>query len=160
MEQENESISAKSLLDYETFSSSYNIKKKQITQARNWFPLYSSKELAEIAAALITDGHIDWNDYDGNPRTKKVVLYSNYKNECQWFLDQIKRVFHVKGQIIRYRSKTGFSKSDSYKAIAYCAPLARVLIKIGVPCGDKTQKPYLVPDWIMNANREINRVAR
>lgn len=148
----------KSLLTYEEFVNSYNIKSKQRELVKGWFPITPSAELAEIAAALMTDGHIDWNDYDESlPRPKKLVLYSNYKNECEWFLDKIHNLFSLQGKIIKYQSKTGFSKSESFKAIIYNAPLARILIAIGVPCGDKTKKGYLVPDWIMNGSNEIKK---
>ena len=146
------------ILTYEKFICSYNIKEKQRQIAKNWFPLYPSVELAEIAAALMTDGHIDWNDYDDSlPRPKKLLLYSGYRYECEWFSAKVRELFGVSGKVIRYRPTTGFSKKDSYKAIVYCAPLARVLISLGIPCGDKTQKNYLVPVWIMNGNKEMKR---
>ncbi len=47
------------LVTYEKFVNSYNIKNHQRELVKNWFPLYPSKELAEIVAALMTDGHID-----------------------------------------------------------------------------------------------------
>lgn len=141
------------ILTYEKFIRSYNIKEKQKQLVKQWFPLYPSAELAEIAAALMTDGHIDWRD--GRP--SKLILYSDYRNECKWFLDKIYELFQVRGKIVRYSSMTGFSKSHSYKSIVYCAPLARVLISIGIPYGDKTQREYNVPDWIMNAGNEIKQ---
>ncbi|MFH1221588.1 MAG: hypothetical protein V1492_00720, partial [Candidatus Micrarchaeota archaeon] len=147
----------KPILTYQEFIRSYNIKEKQKQAVERWFPIRPSPELAEITAALMTDGHIDWNDYDTNPRPKKLVLYSNYKNECEWFSAKVYRLFGVEGKVIRYRASTGFSKKDSYKAIVYCAPLARILILAGVPCGDKTQKSYKVPSWIMSGSQEIKQ---
>lgn len=149
--------SSKIILTFDKFIFSYNIKSKQLEQSAQWFPIRSSKELAEIAAALMTDGHIDWNNYDGCPRPKKIVLYSNYRSECQWFLDTVYKQFGVNGKIVKYISTTGFSKSTSYKAIVYNAPLARILISIGIPCGDKTQKSYLIPGWVIEGNIEVKK---
>jgi hypothetical protein len=146
-----------SILSFEKFLSEYKTKGKYSEFAKKWFPLYPSKELAGLAAALMTDGHIDWNDYDGTPRPKKLLLYSNHKNECQWFLDLVWQLFQVRGKIVRYKPTSGFSSNYSYKAIVYCAQLARLLIQIGVPCGDKTLKSYLVPPWIVHGNRDIKR---
>lgn len=149
---------AKYLLNYRDFVKSYNIRKNQLERVRHWFPIRPSSELAEIVAAILTDGHIDWNDYEkGISRPKKLVLYSNYKNECTWFIELVYFLFNEKGKIIKYTPTTGFSKNESYKAVVYCAPLARLLIKLGVPCGDKTLRNYLVPDWIMNGTRNIKR---
>lgn len=120
-------------------------------------PIYPSEELAMLTAALITDGHIDWNDYDGTPRPKKFILYSNNPDECQWFLDLVWRLFKVNGNVVEYRSRCGFSRKDSYKAVVHCAQLARLLIGIGIPCGDKTMRPYLVPSWIRQGDQGIQK---
>lgn len=128
-----------------------------MSQVKNWFPLYPSKELAALFAAIITDGHLDWNAYDFSPRPKKIILYSNYEFECNWFLDLVYRLFNVKGKLVRYRPKQGFSTSESCKAIVYNAPLARILIAIGTPPGDKTLSTYSVPNWIMDGDSKIKR---
>lgn len=142
-------------MSFEEFTSTYKQKKKCMESARRLFPLRPSKELAQLAAALMTDGHIDWRESDDNPRPTKLILYSNYKNECRWFLDLVYRLFSVKGRIVQYTSPSGFSEKPSFKAMIYSAQLARIFIKLGVPCGDKTNKAYLVPHWIINGNREI-----
>lgn len=147
----------KPILTFEEFSNSYKQRSCYTNYAKKWFPLYPSKELAQLVAALITDGHIDWNTYDGAPRPKKILLYSNKKSECQWFLDLVFDLFGERGKLIGYHSSTGFSKTSSFKAIVYCAQIARLLIAIGVPCGDKTKSKYLVPNWIMVGEKEIKK---
>ena len=147
-----------SILAFEDLTSEYKlIREHSLDKAKTWFPLYPTKELAQIAAALMTDGHIDWNTYDENPRPKKLVLYSNKKEECEWFLKQVMDLFHESGQVVQYKSNTGYSRVQSYKAVVYCAQLARLLIKIGIPCGDKTKKAYLIPHWIMNGDLEMKK---
>ena len=49
-----------------------NIKSKSKELAKKILPLYPSPELAEIVAALLTDGHIDWHTSDGHPRPRKA----------------------------------------------------------------------------------------
>ncbi|MFH2105660.1 MAG: hypothetical protein ABII22_00220 [Candidatus Micrarchaeota archaeon] len=142
-------------MTYQDFIEFHKIRDKHKEMVSSWFPVYPSEDIAQIFAALLTDGHIDWNDYDGNPMTKKIILYSNYKNECQWFLEKIYDLFHINGKVVKYRSTSGFSRKESFKAIVYCAPLARLLISLGVPCGDKTTKNYLVPEWIILGTKEI-----
>jgi len=147
----------KPIMHFDDLYRCYKRPKNSIFDFKHWFPLYPSENLARIVAALMTDGHIDWNDYDGQPRPKKLILYSNHVSECHWFLNLIKDVFEVGGKTVRYKASTGFSKNFSFKAIVYCAQLARVLIWIGTPCGDKTRKQYCIPDWIMNGSRPIKK---
>jgi hypothetical protein len=147
----------KPIMVYDELLSDYKQKKKSLESARKWFPIYSSKEFAEIVAAIMTDGHIDFQLRQNRPKTCKVILYSNEKKECQWFLDLLDQLFQVKGKIIEYHASSGFSKNKSFKGIVNCSPLARLLYKIGVPRGDKTKSSYTIPDWIMNASREIKK---
>ncbi|MCI0503885.1 hypothetical protein L0Y65_04190 [Candidatus Micrarchaeota archaeon] len=119
------------------------------------FPIRPSTTLAGLTAALLSDGHIDWNTCDSHPRPKKLVLYSNNPMECTWFLNGIFDLFRIRGKIVKYRPTTGFSNRESFKAIIYSAELARVFILLGLPAGDKTRQSYLVPSWIMNGSPEI-----
>jgi len=89
------------ILEYSGLLSEYNHKMKSYELARKWFPIYPSKELAELVAALMTDGHLDGRS--------KLILYSNNQKECQWFLDLISTLFLVKGKLIVYKSDSGFS---------------------------------------------------
>jgi hypothetical protein len=145
------------ILRFEQLLAVYKVKKPSLEDVRKWFPLCSSPKLASLVAALISDGHIDCNTYDGNPRPKKLILYSNNPKECRWFLDTVFDLFQVHGSLVKYRPKTGFSIKDSYKAVIYCAELARVFILLGVPAGDKTQCPFIVPGWITNSSPDTKK---
>lgn len=135
-----------------------NIVSKSKRLAKNILPLYPSSKLVEIVATLLTDGHIDWYTSDGNPRTRKILLYSDYKKECQWFLNKCKDVFGIGGDIQKYRSTTGYSQKSSYKAIISNATLARILILAGAPAGDKTKTKYTLPNWIMKSDKKIKSI--
>jgi len=131
------------------------ITKKSQEFAKRILPLYASPELAAIAAALMTDGHIDWYTSDGRPRTRKIVLYSSNRAECEWFLNLVRKIFGTEGRIQAYFPKAGYFKKQPYKAVVHNATVARILILAGVPAGNKTEKEFLVPQWIMNGSKEI-----
>jgi len=132
-----------------------NVKSESKELAKKILPLYSSPKLVEIVGALLTDGHIDWYTSDSRPRTRKILLYSNNKEECQWFLKNCEDLFRIGGEVQKYKPSTGYSKLSSYKAVVWNATLARILILAGVPAGDKTKIRYEVPRWIMMSNNEI-----
>ena len=121
-----------------------NIKPKSKESAKKILPLYPSPKLAEITAALLTDGHIDWYTSDGHPRPRKILLYSDNKSECKWLVETCKELFRIDGRVQKYTSETGYSKESSYKAIINNATLARILILTGVPAGNKTKVPISI----------------
>lgn len=145
------------ILEFKDFLSKNAIQSYEFEAAKTWFPVVASKELAAMAAALMSDGHIAFQLRNGKPKMCKIVLYSNDKSECSWFLKLIDSLFKVKGRIIRYRSTTGFSKTYSYKAVVHCSSLAKLLVAIGIPCGDKTRTAYEIPRWVMRGAYEIKQ---
>lgn len=146
----------KPIVRFEQFIKKFpNIKLKSKELAKKILPLYPSIKLAEIIAALLTDGHIDWYTSDNHPRCRKILLYSDNKNECEWFLNIFKELFRIKGDVKKYTSKTSYSQEESYKAEIFNATLARILILAGVPAGDKTKMEYKMPNWIMVSDKKI-----
>lgn len=131
-----------------------NTKLKGKKLAKRILPLYPSPKLAEIIAAVLTDGHIDWYTHDNYPRARKILLYSDDKEECKWFLRTCQSLFEISGDIQKYNSKTGYSRGNSYKAVIHNATLAKILILTGVPAGNKTKTGYEVPKWIMEGDNE------
>jgi len=145
------------LLSFEDFSISCNSKRKYLDAVRRWFPLYPSKELSQIAATLMTDGHIDFYLRDGRPKISKIILYSNDPAECGWFLALVFQEFGIRGKLIQYVPSKGYSQKPSYKAVVSSSMLARLFVRIGVPCGDKTLASFDVPPWIAQGDTEIKR---
>ncbi|MCX6798906.1 MAG: hypothetical protein NTW59_02290 [Candidatus Diapherotrites archaeon] len=133
------------------------IKNKSKELAKKILPLCASSELAAIIAALMSDGHIEWYTHDGRPRTRKIILYSSNKIECDWFLFLIKLVFGVTGKVQAYTPNHSNWRKQPYKAIVHSAVVARILILAGAPAGNKTEKEFLAPNWIMNGCREIKK---
>ncbi|MDD5340396.1 MAG: LAGLIDADG family homing endonuclease [Candidatus ainarchaeum sp.] len=143
------------ILRVHEFLSKNEIQPYEINTARSWFPLFASKELAAIAAALMSDGHLAFQLRNGKPKMCKIVLYSDDRLECAWFLRLIYARFGVMGRTVRYKPATGFSDAYSYKAVIHSAPLAKLLASIGIPYGDKTKTAYLVPGWVVNGTHKI-----
>jgi hypothetical protein len=148
----------KSILTYGNFVRQFpDVTPKSKEIAKKLLPLYPSPELAQIVAALMTDGHIDWYTSDGSPRTRKIILYSSNKDECDWFLNIVDKLFGIKGNLQEYIPKYGNFKLQPYKAVIHCAALARILILVGVPAGNKTKVKIKISNWIMNGNRKIKK---
>jgi hypothetical protein len=146
----------KPIVTYNTLVEQFpSMKQSSKNIARKILPLHPSSELAQIAAALMADGHIDWYTSDGRPRTRKAILYSSKKEECEWFLGACNKLFGVSGRLIAYTPNHGFWKRQPYKAVINNAAVAMILVASGVPAGSKTNTPYLVPDWIMGGNMGI-----
>lgn len=125
--------------------------------AKKILPLHASPDLAALVAALMTDGHVDWYTSDGSPRSRKIILYSSNKAECEWFLSLVRKVFGAKGEMERYAPKAGYFKKQPYKAVVWNAVVARILILAGAPAGNKTEKKFLVPEWVLEGDTEIKR---
>ncbi len=125
--------------------------------AQKILPLYSSPELAALVAALMTDGHVDWYTRDGRPRARKIILYSSEKEECEWFLRIVRSLFGTEGHVQPYRPNCSYFKKQPYKAVVWNAAVARILILAGAPAGNKTEKEFLVPNWIMNGGDAVKR---
>lgn len=148
----------KSIVTLKQFSRKFpNARNKSKETAKEFLPLQPSQNLAAIVAALMTDGHIDWYTKDNRPRTRKIILYSSNKGECEWFLNLIKKLFGAEGKLQAYIPKSGYFKKQPYKATVHNATIAKALILAGVPAGNKAEKEFLIPEWITNGNKEIKR---
>lgn len=148
----------KPIVTYEGFIDKFpNVTNKSKQLAEELLPLYAFPELAGLVAALMTDGHVDWYANNGNPRTKRITLYSSRREECAWFLCLVKKIFRVSGKIEAYTPNHDNWIKQPYKANVFNAVIARILILAGAPAGNKTEKEFLIPEWIMNGNPEIKR---
>jgi len=144
------------IVTFEQFVKSFpRITNKSKVLAKRILPLHASPELAALVAALMTDGHVEWYTSDGNSRAKKIILYLSNKAECEWFFSLVLKVFGTEGQIQAYKPKSGYFKKQPYKAFVSSATITQILILAGSPIGNKTEKEFLIPNWIMDSNSEI-----
>jgi len=125
--------------------------------AKKVLPLHASPELAALVAALMTDGHVEWAKADGRSRAKRIMLYSSEKVECEWFLKIVKGLFGVDGRIDAYTPNHNNCTKQPYRAFVCKAIVTMILILAGAPAGNKTEKEFLVPNWIMGGSKEIKK---
>lgn len=122
---------------------------------RRFLPMKPSKNLAEIAAALMTDGHIELHK---GTRPKKIVFYSDNRNGLEWFSRIIKKVFLEQGKIVEYVPIYGVdTETTRLKYVLNNAAVARFLIMIGVPGSDKTKQIFDVPNWVKDGSIHMKR---
>lgn len=117
-----------------------------------WFPVLPSIKLAEIAADLMTDGHIETRIVQKHLHYDYTSFFSKNNLELERFNKNVYDLFNVKGEI----KKWGIRKNGSSTGcIIYNAALSRVLRLCGVPTGSKVNSPYLIPTWIMTSGKDI-----
>jgi hypothetical protein len=122
------------------------------SRLEQFLPLNSSRLLAEIVAAIITDGHLEL--YKGS-RPKKIVFYSDNMSSLKWFEESMEKIFRTKPKLVEYVPKYGMKNKKRYKVVINDASVARVLLMIGAPGGNKTKSDFNVPNWIMNGSDKI-----
>lgn len=117
------------------------------------FPFKASSFLAEVAAALLTDGHLELCK---GTRPKKVIFYSDDFENIKWFNMTFKKIFGIEGKTVEYIPFSGFDQSSSsYKVVVNNAHISRLLYMIGIPGGDKTKKEFDIPLWIKTGTSEV-----
>lgn len=112
-----------------------------------WKKSIGTSELARIIADINGDGHLQLKGWRG-----LVSFYSKDKKEIDRVITQFQRLFNVKGKIY-----IDNRQNKIYKLFFISKPLAHFLNGLGVVKGNKTNYPFLVPEWIFNGNKEIKR---
>lgn len=115
-------------------------------------PIRPTVELAEIAADLLTDGHIAVRRCYNSNKYAYVGFFSDDYPELERFNLRIKKLFGKEGSIKEWGYRTN---GRSRGCIVIDARLARLLECCGIPAGDKITKGYTVPQWIFEGNRPV-----
>jgi len=110
-----------------------------------WKKSIGTPLLARICADISSDGHLQIQDWRG-----LVSFYSKDLHAINNINKKFKHLFGIGGRI--YTKK---SKNVRYGIFFISKPLAIFLNEIGVPKGNKTNKPFFVSDWIINGNNKI-----
>ncbi len=130
------------ILIYSDFLKTYKTRGYRINHLeryKNLFPIVSSPQLAGIVADLMGDGHLQ-----GNPIWRGDYTSKSLK-ELKRFGHEIHSLFHTSCKIRKCNSNT---YGLTYNTGINCAPIARILMLIGVPIGQKVLKSFRIPDWI------------
>ncbi len=145
------------LITIEDLQKSYTSSKyaqETATYFKRTLPLFPSADLAEIAADLMTDGHIAVRNYYNSKKYSYVGFFSDDVLDLKRFNSKIKKLFNIKGTIKEW----GFRQNGRSKGcIIVDARLARLLKLCQIPAGDKVTQKYKIPDWVSGGSREIKR---
>lgn len=139
------------ILRYKDFLNTYKTRGhriKHLEEYKKLFPIKSSPSLAGIVADLICDGHLQ-----GDPKWR-IDFTSKDTEELKRFENEITKIFGVSGKI---RECLTNAYAKSYNMGINCSPLARILLLMGVPPGQKVLQNFDIPEWIVN-DKECFRV--
>ncbi len=136
------------IVSKEKFLNSYKIKgygNRAIKQI-DWLPINASKELAELAGYILSDGSIE-HSYDGRYGPRGIDFITPDKVIQQRIIYILHKNFKAKPKSHYFRDTPGLRIRN--------ANLARVLWLCGVPMGDKAIQKYDIPIWIKNGTKDI-----
>ena len=101
--------------------------------------------LAKIVADVTGDGHLQLKNWRG-----LVSFYSNDHNKIEDIIERFRTLFGVIGRVYMKHGK-----NLQYRVFFISKPVARYLMSMGVPEGNKTDQSFLIPSWIMKGDRKV-----
>src|SRR3989344_5855788 len=107
--------------------------------------------LAEVVAAVITDGHIQIRDSGKKLKYGYVGFFSEDKKQLLWFQRKAKKLSDIKPQIRKWGQR---KNGRSLGCIIYSPHFAKLLIGHGVPYGNKVSRQFSFPRWIKKADNK------
>ena len=109
-------------------------------------------ELAEIVAIITGDGHLQIKQWK-----HLVSFYSKDLKEISRVNDLFKKVFDIEGHIYKDSSHSKKTRGSTlrYKLFFISKSVTLLLNELGVSKGNKTNTPFQVPKWILNAPDKI-----
>ncbi len=139
---------------------------KKILREKSLLPLYLDNEkigvIARIAGYAFGDAHIQvYFDKKKNGRKVKKIrtIFYGEKTGLEelrkdiMFLGFKPSKIRTRKRIVKEKNSVGEENSFSVNSTAF----STLLVKLGVPAGDKTKKEYSVPEWIKKAPLWIKR---
>ena len=142
------------ILRYRDFLETYKTRGYRLNHLekyRGLFPIKSSPVLAGLFGDLISDGHLQ-----GDP-IWRMDFTSKNMDDLDSFNERIKELFGVNSKI---RKCTSNKYSESFNLGINCAPVARIFLKLGVPCGQKVMKGFELPSWIKSDKKCFREFCR
>jgi hypothetical protein len=107
--------------------------------------------LATFVADITGDGHLQFDEHRGNIQFTSKNLFSieDFQRLCE-------KLFHVKPKVMKIKND-GKAFTLRYRTYFSSFKIAQELVEIGVPFGNKTNKIFSVPDWVLNGDSEIKK---
>ncbi len=106
--------------------------------------------LARIVADITGDGHLQIQEW-----RHLVSFYSKNMEEIDAVKKRFYDLFGVEGRIYTDNRRTNGKETLRYKLFFISKPVALFLRDVGMPVGNKTNIPFVVPGWIINGKPEI-----
>jgi len=108
--------------------------------------------IAEIVAAIITDGHIQARKVKNGLKYGYVGFFSDDKNQLIRFQKNVKKLIKIKPKIRKWGQR---KNGRSTGCIISSSEFSKVLVDYGAPFGSKVSREFYFPKWIKNANSKI-----
>ncbi len=102
---------------------------------------YHNEKVARIVGEILSDGHIQLDN------RYLISFYAKDKSVMDNFISRFQKIFGIKEYLYKDRGR--------YKVYFKSKKIASVLINLGVPFGNKTNSPFLVPKWIFNGCKQV-----
>jgi len=111
------------------YAAGYTINKKQIPRIPDL-----SIELCYFAGIVSTDGHL----YCSNGKSRKVLIYTSYPDECKMVARLIDEIFQYRASVKVRRM--GWNKRNNYEIYISSKPIVEFLNKkFNIPLGPKSK---------------------
>ena len=103
------------------------------------------EKLAYISGYIMTDGHLQLKGWRA-----LISFYSKNIDDIKLIQDLFLELFKIKGRV--YPDKR---KKSMFRLFFISKELARFFNSIGVPKGNKTNTPFLIPEWIFKGEDNL-----
>jgi hypothetical protein len=112
--------------------------------------LLNKLELAKLAAYVTGDGHLQIKNW-----RYLTSFFSKDLAEVEAFERISQNLFNVTPKRYEDKRKTWPGSGLRYQSFIISKPVALFLQDIGIPVGNKTNNPFVVPEWIFKGSPEI-----
>lgn len=114
--------------------------------------MLNDPDLARIVADITGDGHLQIQEW-----RYLISFYSKELHDIEAIQRRFFELFAVKGRIYidTRRRRPDCKISTVYKIFFISKPVALFLRDLGTPVGNKTNKVFTIPHWILNGSSEI-----
>lgn len=108
-----------------------------------------SPDFARFVADITGDGHLQCEGHRGN-----IQFTSKDPESIEQFRKRVRGLFDVNPKIMKIKND-GKAFTLRYRTYFSSLAIAKHLVKLGVPNGNKTNKIFHVPNWILNGSKAI-----
>lgn len=112
--------------------------------------LLKNPQLAYVVAAITGDGHLQIQDW-----RYLISFFSKEIEEIEAMKLRFHELFQLEGRMYIDDRKKHKNKTRVYWLFFNSRPVALFLKDAGMPVGNKTNIPFLIPEWVLKGNVQI-----